>query len=71
MKATCACCERPYDDDWVVYCPVTRELAEKLRGDGLTTEYPVTMHLADDDTIVVTVHYPPVRQYDGSVEGAP
>jgi hypothetical protein len=57
--AICACCERPYDDEWVVWCPVTRELAEMLRGDGLTTNYPVTMRLDDTGAIVVTEHRPP------------
>ena len=54
MKAICACCERPYDDQWVVYCPVTRELADQLRGDGLTTSVPVNIKLQTDDVIVVT-----------------
>lgn len=54
MKQTCPCCSRPYDDEWMVYCPVSRTLVEQLRGDGLTTSVPVNMRLADDDTIVVT-----------------
>lgn len=58
-KQTCSCCGRPYDTEWVVYCPVSRDLADMLRDDlGLTTEYPVTMRLGPYDEIVVTQHYP-------------
>lgn len=57
MKQTCPRCSRPYDDEWVVYCPVSREMADLLRAPGgLTTNYPVTVRLATDDTIVVIEH---------------
>lgn len=64
MRDECPTCRRPRDDEWVVWCPISRPLAEKLRGDGLTTGYPVTLRLAADDTIVFTEHYPP-PDYDG------
>jgi hypothetical protein len=54
VKQPCPHCHRPFDDEWVVYCPVSRDLAEKLRGDGLTTATPVNMKLLGDDTIVIT-----------------
>ena len=58
-KQTCSCCGRPYDTEWVVYCPVTRDLAEQLRApDGLTSANPVTMKLGPFDEICVTEHYP-------------
>jgi hypothetical protein len=53
-KQTCSCCGRPYDTEWVVYCPVSRDLAEQLRGDGLTSSYRVNIKLHGDDVIVVT-----------------
>lgn len=54
MKQACPCCSRPYDDEWVIYCPVSRDLADKLRGEGLTTRTQANIKLAEDDTIVVT-----------------
>jgi hypothetical protein len=54
VRQTCPHCRRPFDDEWVVYCPVTRTLADELRGDGLTTQTPVNIKLLGDDTIVVT-----------------
>jgi hypothetical protein len=58
-KQTCGACGRPYDDEWVVYCPVSRTLADMLRDDlGMTTEYPVTMKLGAFDVIEVTQHCP-------------
>ena len=49
----CRTCERPLDEEWVVYVPVSRALADSLRGEGLTTRYPVNLRLAADDVLVV------------------
>ena len=71
MRDECPQCHRPRNDEWVIYCPVSRELAEMLAGDGLTTNGPVTMRLGSDDVIVVTEHHPMQDEtlgFDGTID---
>lgn len=69
VRDECPTCGRPRDDDWVVWCPVSRTLADMLREEaGMTTEYPVTMRLGTDDVIVVQQHYP--QHLDGGADHA-
>lgn len=65
MRQSCPCCSRPYDDEWVVYCPVTRTLAEDLKGDGLTTSVPVNIRLDREMVMIVTELYNDSSRKDG------